>query len=34
MDSYPAHRCINKIEYLKDRKVIYYTTDESGAIPI
>lgn len=34
MDSYPAHRCINKIEYLKDGNNIYYTTDESGAIPI
>lgn len=34
MDSYPAHRCIIKIEYVKDRNSSYYTTEESGAIPI
>jgi hypothetical protein len=34
MDSYPAHRWINTIEYLKDRIKIHYTTDESGLFPV
>lgn len=34
MDSYPAHRWINTIEYVKDRIKVRYTTGESGPFPV